>query len=523
MNRWAALAAMTGVFSCLTLAQEATIRRWDIFELSLPGPSEGNPFLDIRFSAVFRNADKTYEPEGFYDGDGIYKIRFMPDQEGVWTYKIKSRCAELDNKEGRFMCTPALPGNHGPVRVRNQYHFAYEDGTPFFPFGTTLYEWPFQSKELKEQTLETLKHSPFNKARFLIIPPWKEHYATGPTKLESFPVPGNSRDTFDLTRFNPEYFRQLEWCVSQFRDLGVEADLILFRPYDDGKWGFDRMGAAVNERYLRYVLARFAAYRNVWWSLANENSFLENLTDEDWDRLFQIVRDYDPYGHLRSIHNADRVYDYSKPWVTHVSLQYYMAVRCLGISPMLRDIYKKPIVHDEINYEGNIDKRWGNISGEEMVFRFWSAYIGGAYATHGDAFGPSEDPTWISIGGRLQGQSPARIAFLKKIIEDGPPEGLTPIDQYFENNIAGKLGSFYLIYFGREPLKEWEFRLPQKGLKPGLRFQADLIDTWNMKITPLETVFELEKLNRYAYIDKHRSKIVLPAAPYMALRIRRID
>ncbi|HPY78142.1 MAG TPA: DUF5605 domain-containing protein, partial [Anaerohalosphaeraceae bacterium] len=136
---------------------------------------------------------------------------------------------------------------------------------------------------------------------------------------------------------------------------------------------------------------------------------------------------------------------------------------------------------------------------------------------------PSEDPTWISIGGRLQGQSPARIAFLKKIIEDGPPEGLTPIDQYFENNIAGKLGSFYLIYFGREPLKEWEFRLPQKGLKPGLRFQADLIDTWNMKITPLETVFELEKLNRYTYIDKHRSKIVLPAAPYMALRIRRID
>ena len=32
-------------------------------------------------------------------------------------------------------------------------------------------------------------------------------------------------------------------------------------------------GAAVDDRYLRYVVARLAAYRNVWWSLANEYDF----------------------------------------------------------------------------------------------------------------------------------------------------------------------------------------------------------------------------------------------------------
>jgi len=52
---------------------------------------------------------------------------------------------------------------------------------------------------------------------------------------------------------------------------------------------------------------------------------------------------------------------------------------------------------------------------------------------------------------------------------------------------------------------------------------ADGIFALKRPEAPLETVFELEKLNRYTYIDKHRSKIVLPAAPYMALRIRRID
>jgi len=181
-------------------------------------------------------------------------------------------------------------------------------------------------------------------------------------------------------------------------------------------------------------VARLAAYRNVWWSLANENSFIRHLTDTDWDRLFQLVQAKDPYGHLRSIHNAGRIYDYGKPWVTHVSLQYYMAVRFFGVSPLLRDIYRKPIVHDEINYEGTIAKRWGRLTGEEMVYRFWIAVIGGAYATHGETRVQPDGDGWISRGGTLAGASPARIAFLRQIVEDGPDGGLDPIDQYYETN-----------------------------------------------------------------------------------------
>jgi hypothetical protein len=284
------------------------------------------------------------------------------------------------------------------------------------------------------------------------------------------------------------------------------------------------MDAATNDRYLRYAVARFAAFRNVWWSLANENSYIKSMTDADWDRLFQIVQAKDPYGHLRSIHNADRLYDYSKPWVTHVSLQYYMAVRFFGVSPLLRDIYKKPIVHDEINYEGNIDSRWGQLSGEEMVYRFWVALVGGAYATHGGAFKSPQEVSWISQGGTLKGKSPDRIAFLRKIVEDGPQQGLSPIDQCYETNMAGQPSEYYLIYFGKDKIKEWAFALPdkEKALEAGMKFQVDIIDTWNMKITPVKQQFVIEKLNRYTFIDKNKSKIELPGKPYMALRIRRI-
>ena len=525
------LIAFVILFSRLLLAQDGTVEKWDFFEVSLPAPATANPFIDIEFSAVFKtcpersrgNGDRTFEPDGFYDGNGIFKIRFMPDREGIWTYKTKSNCTALDGKEGKFECIAPTPNNHGPVRVRNQYHFAYEDGTPFFLFGTTIYEWPFQPKEKRQQTIETLKSSPFNKARFLVVPPWRKEYDKGPNALDCFPFVGSSKENWDFSRFNPVYFQRLEQCVLQLRDIGIEADLILFRPYDNGKWGFDTMDAPTNDRFVRYVVARFAAFRNVWWSLANENSFMKALTDADWDRLFQIVQAKDPYRHLRSIHNADRLYDYSRPWVTHVSLQYYNAVRAFGVSPLLRDIYKKPIVHDEINYEGNIDRRWGQLSSQEMVYRFWVAYVGGAYATHGETSkGQPYGDGWISTGGKLVRRSPARIAFLRKIVEDGPKGGWNPLDQYYLWNVAGKYGEYYLYYFGKEEPRQWEFRLPDDGLQDGMRFKVDLIDTWNMTITPLEQVFEVEKLDRYEYIDKKRAKIELPGKPYIALRICRI-
>jgi len=512
------------LLSQLLPAQESKIGKWDFYEISLSGPITGNPFIGVQLSAVFENGERTYEPDGFYDGNGIYKIRFMPDTEGTWTYKTRSNYDALNGKTGRFECIAPAPENHGPVRVRNQYHFEYEDNTPFFPFGTTIYEWPFQSQEKKEQTIQTLKNSPFNKARFLAVPPWRKQYVDGPDALDCFPFEGTSKENWDFSRFNPVYFQRLEKCVLQLRDLGIEADLILFRPYDNNRWGFDRMDPETNDRFVRYVVARFAAFRNIWWSLANENSFMRHLTDEDWDRLFQIVQAEDPYGHLRSIHNAGRIYDYRKPWVTHVSLQYYMAVRSFGISPMLRDIYRKPIVHDEINYEGNIRSRWGQLSGEEMVYRFWIAYIGGAYATHGEtSSGQRYGDGWISTGGELVRESPARIAFLRKIVDDGPQGGLNPIDQHYVPNIAGKYGEYYLVYFGKEPVREWDFILPDNALNDGMRFKVEIIDTWNMTVTAVEQVFEVKKLDGYKYIDKDKSKLELPGRPYMALRICRLN
>src|SRR5512147_921276 len=106
------------------------IEKWDYFELALSAQAAGNPFLDVQFSAEFTHDHRSINITGFYDGDGVYRLRIMPDMEGTWRFVTHSNLAALDGQRGEFTCTPPTGSNHGPVRVIDRAHFAYTDGTP---------------------------------------------------------------------------------------------------------------------------------------------------------------------------------------------------------------------------------------------------------------------------------------------------------------------------------------------------------------------------------------------------------
>jgi hypothetical protein len=448
-------------------------------------------------AATFTRGDREVKCTGFYDGGGTYRVRFMPDAAGAWTFVTRSNKAELDGKAGRVTCVEPSPGNHGPVRVANAYHFAYADGTPYRQIGTTCYAWAHQGDALEEQTVATLRTAPFNKMRMCIFP---KSYLYNQNEPQYDPFEGAPPKDWDFTRFNPGYFRHLEKRIGQLRDVGIEADLILFHPYD--RWGFAKMDAASDDRYLRYVVARLAAYRNVWWSMANEYDLMKEKKMEDWDRFFQVVQAADPYGRLRSVHNCRKFYDHTRPWVTHASVQSsdFKSAR------KWRQQYGKPVVYDECKYEGNIAQGWGNISAQEMVNRFWLGTVAGCYVGHGETYKHPQDILWWSKGGVLHGESPARIAFLKKVLEDSPAGGLDPIEKPWAGEFfAGKDGEYYLGYFGAEKPAKWTLELPQ-----GAKFRAEIIDTWEMTVAPVPAALE------------GTADVDLPGKPYMALRVRRV-
>jgi len=503
------------------------VEQWGLFEVVLPGPADGNPFIDVEFAAEFTHGDVTVRVPGFYDGDGIYRIRFMPAQRGEWRYVTHSNREALAGKTGSLAVVAPGPDNHGPVRVHNVHHFAYADGTPFRQLGTTAYTWTHRTDAIEAQTLATLADSPFNKIRMAVLP---QDHGIAHMPPPRFPFEGSPPGDWDTTRFNPAFFRHLERRIGQLRDIEVEADLILFHPY--GKtWGFHTFDADTDDRYVRYVVARLAAYRNVWWSLANEYDFVRSKTEDDWDRLFQVVRDADPYDHLRSIHNGNRVYNHAEPWVTHVSMQNGPAVEESGRAELLHHVYRKPVIIDEARYEGNF-MRWANLSGQEMVHRFWSGTVAGIYVGHGEFFHAPHNVTWLGQGGELKGESPPRLAFLREVMEDGPADGIDPIDRWENADIGGQPGEYYLLYFGRRAPTEWTFRLPRYRLADGMAFSVEILDTWNMTVTPVEGVFVTRMRPPYDFqpgsVDERLTDerdgrtVALPGRAGIALRVRHV-
>jgi hypothetical protein len=315
--------------------------------------------------------------------------------------------------------------------------------------------------------------------------------------------PGNE---WDFRRFNVEHFRHIEKSISELRELGIEADLIVMHPYD--RWGFSLMDAECDDLYWKYVIARFAAYRNVWWSLANEYDLMPWKKIEDWERYAAIICEKDPYNHPRSIHNCRPFYDYSRPWITHCSIQRQDRYKTTEFADEYRERYKKPVVFDEICYEGNIQHGWGNVSGKELVRRFWEAACRGAYAGHGETFMHPRDILWWSHGGELHGESPPRLKFLRRILGETPGPGLKPVQANWDETAAAVEETFgatgyYLFYYGfnRPAFRDFYFDDVNE-------YEAEVIDTWEMTA-------------ERAGIFRGKFRVELPGREYMAIRVRK--
>lgn len=483
------------------------------FEVELKEEFQGNPYTQVSLFADFSNGKITKKVRGFYDENNSFKIRFMPQELGKWTYVIKSNIKKFDNITGDFLCTEAKKDNHGIVITKNHTYFEYSDGTPFFPFGTTLYGWHFQNKEKRLQTLELLKNNRFNKVRMVVFPIWNYMYTK---EYESYPYkvikkekinkddtsnkPENYIVEFDYYTFNAEYFQFLEEQIKELDKLGIEVDLILFHPYDTR--GLASMTQEQDFLYLEYIVARLASFKNIWWSMANEYDLADMCGQKPisaWDTLIEKVYQEDPNRHLLSIHNfydppihkhtTKNWYDHTKPWITHLSIQ----TDNLFFIDKWKQLYRKPIVIDECRYEGNVQYGWGNLTAQNMNDYFWKIVSRGGYVTHGEAYVDGKEPidsVWTFHGSKLKGKSHLRMNFLRNIIENNHISYLNAIattGPHWELYCgATEDKNTVLIYFGdsQPEFEEFDF------LPDGKKYQGILIDTWNMTTEKFEIIID---------------------------------
>eukprot|EP01084_Bolivina_argentea_P070037 127400_1 len=362
---------MLAVFVCLLLSfyciYSIQIEKWDQFEISFPnGPQNGNPFMDYIISANFtfinntKNSDNLpFIVDGFYDGNGKYLIRFMPNQIGIWSYKVTSNIISINGKYGSFECIPATSNNLGPIVSTYKLidnttqfirpHFIYfESKKPFYQTGTTAYGITHTSLELQNITMNTVKNlrskNIFNKIRFLIFP---QYYMYSRLKPLYFPYLGSKENNFyNFTQFDVRYWQNLDKMIKTFQSHNMISDVILFSNYSYGFGNFDCIGGTNSSNYnitmdlfyIKYLVSRLASYRLVWYSMANEfdlvnckNKGKHNKPPEFpiWDAYFKYLLQIDPYRNpvkQKSIHQSSLMYNYSQPWTTHFSIQGYQNV-----------------------------------------------------------------------------------------------------------------------------------------------------------------------------------------------------
>eukprot|EP00038_Savillea_parva_P011589 m.198618 g.198618 ORF g.198618 m.198618 type:complete len:957 (+) comp20488_c0_seq1:113-2983(+) len=479
---------------------------------------------------------------GFYDGDGVYRVRFSPPHQGVWTYTTHATLPSLSGHTGAVEVTLPTAGDHGPVESRG-FGLVHADGTPHISVGTTCYQWSSKGSDMQHETLSTLAQGPdnkgpvFNKIRMTVFPKWYSYNHANPVEMGTpyAIIPGSvaanttvwncvgatcppTAGSFDLRRFNVSYWQNYERLVTQLHAMNIVADVIVFHPYDQGHWGFDCMGGrdpatyniSNDAFYLKYLAARLGAYSNVWWAMANEWSFCNcksrginashlQSPSPVWDALFNVLSDVDPYGRQTSIHNGNLLYNHSRPWITHVSLQ--------GLedqTPQIRQQYGKPVIWDEVRYEGDVPESWGALSGEEETDRFWWGASLGVSVGHSETIlrpavtSDDAQPLWWAKGGTLVGTSPARIRWFRQQwatnfsgrYDHMPPFGSLQPTQTADGNSGGQVanvltspdGGLALWYFVRAG--QWNVTLPGGPTAcPSSSWLTTVVDYWGMTVS----------------------------------------
>lgn len=286
------------------------VPRWEMHEFVAKGRVHvANPFRDAAWVGEFVSpSGRTNILDGFYDGDDTWRLRFAPDEEGEWRYLLRGEGVEI-LQQGKLRCTKSL--GHGFIRVHpeNPYAFAHADGTPFFPMGDTcygLYDDSSITPELRGEYLTTRREQRFNFVRMSV----GHSEARAATNAAFWAWGGTARQP-DLDRLNPEFFHGLDQLFRDLKTRGMNVELLLLnfyrRPFTD-----TNLWTAARERlWLRYVIARYAAFNNVFlWTLANEYEThpdrryrLDFPADVDWVKATaRFIKTNDPCRHLVTTH-----------------------------------------------------------------------------------------------------------------------------------------------------------------------------------------------------------------------------
>jgi hypothetical protein len=249
----------------------AKVGIWMKHEASLISSTDyENPLYDVRSLVVhFRSpSGRQKRINGFWDGGRDWKVRFAPDELGVWTWETE--CSNpsdsgLHGVRGSFECVAnqsSLPlYQHGSIiRPKGFYYLLHSDGTPFFWAACTAWNGALKSTEEEWDTyLRHRARSGYSVIQF-VTTQWRGGSADSAGEV-AFQGAGK-------IRINPGFFRRLDRKVDRINEEGLVAAPILLWALQQGAGRHLSPGYYLPDPeailLARYLVARYGGNQVVW-------------------------------------------------------------------------------------------------------------------------------------------------------------------------------------------------------------------------------------------------------------------
>ncbi len=392
-----------------TPSQIPQVARYKPIDLLLApphAPVPGNPY-DALFEAEFVGpCGEAVTIPGFYDETLGYVVRFSPTHEGAWRYTTRSGVVALDGVTGGMECSPNRnPVMHGPLCVDPDHprHFLYADGTRCFPLGYEVDWLPVidegdTSLRRVESFLDGILRAGFDLVTFNTFAyaarDWvDESCERDPRYVRPERAPwqgGNLRP--DYSRMDGAFFAQCDRVILALLRRGMLAHMMIHVYNKQVNWPV--LGSPDDDRYWRYVLARYQAFPNMIWDPSKEPFY--QPAEYIWGRI-ALIRHLDGYGRLLTVHDANlpqlpnpwsrRYHDPRKDRTDSLadvksdqihSDWYGDAVRNYRAAP-------RPYINIEYGYERGVEElpTYGvRQDWREVLRRTWHVTMGGAYANY---------------------------------------------------------------------------------------------------------------------------------------------
>jgi hypothetical protein len=271
------------IFLCFNLLNVyAQTAIWTKHEIGFESSKQyDNPIYEVKDFRIFFTSPSGRQKvvRGFWDGDTNWKVRFLPDETGNWSWRTECTDKEnsgLHSKTGGFTCVQNSSAEaifrRGAIRhLPGEYYLSHHDATPFFWLACTAWNGALKSTaEEWELYLNHRKKNNYNVIQ-LVVTEWRgcDKNAEGLTAME-----GTGK-----IRIHPDFFRRIDKKMDEANAKGlVVSPVVLWAlPVGQGRELSPGYTLPLDEAVLlaKYIVARYQG-NHVVWTLGGDGRYYDD-------------------------------------------------------------------------------------------------------------------------------------------------------------------------------------------------------------------------------------------------------